>query len=141
MTYIQIDQYSNIVRLVNSTQPNPGGNWIEITDPPADLSVLSYYYKNNQLIAYTPEEYSQRTDFKSGYVWVPELGWVDQRPPEMKYQQNNTLRLQYLANSDWTQMPDVTLANKAEWATYRQALRDMDYQEIVDGQFPILPQA
>ena len=37
------------------------------------------------------------------------------------------LRDFYLAASDWTQMPDspLTTAKKAEWATYRQALRDM----------------
>ena len=30
-----------------------------------------------------------------------------------------------LAASDWTQLPDVDLANKWDWAVYRQALRDM----------------
>ena len=32
-----------------------------------------------------------------------------------------------LSNSDWTQMPDCQLTNnkKTEWATYRQALRDL----------------
>ena len=32
-----------------------------------------------------------------------------------------------LAGSDWTQMADSPLSNskKAEWATYRQALRDL----------------
>jgi hypothetical protein len=32
----------------------------------------------------------------------------------------------FLAQSDWTQMPDspLTDAKKTEWATYRQALRD-----------------
>jgi|7_EtaG_2_1085326.scaffolds.fasta_scaffold46561_2 hypothetical protein len=30
-----------------------------------------------------------------------------------------------LSASDWTQASDVTLANKAAWATYRQALRDL----------------
>jgi hypothetical protein len=27
--------------------------------------------------------------------------------------------------SDWTQLPDVDLANKWDWAVYRQSLRDM----------------
>jgi len=35
-----------------------------------------------------------------------------------------------LAKSDWTQMPDTNLANKAEWAAYRQALRDITTQDI-----------
>jgi len=30
-----------------------------------------------------------------------------------------------LAASDWTQLPDVDLVNKWDWAVYRQALRDM----------------
>jgi len=33
-----------------------------------------------------------------------------------------------LSCSDWTQMPDVVLANKSDWATYRQALRDIPAQ-------------
>ena len=37
---------------------------------------------------------------------------------------NRNVRLQ---KSDWTQFPDspLTIAKKAEWATYRQALRDV----------------
>ena len=34
-------------------------------------------------------------------------------------------RNKLLAESDWTQMSDVVLANKEEWKTYRQALRDL----------------
>lgn len=30
-----------------------------------------------------------------------------------------------LFQSDWTQLPDVDLANKSDWAVYRQQLRDM----------------
>lgn len=33
-----------------------------------------------------------------------------------------------LDSSDWTQLPDVDLANKWDWATYRQALRDLPEQ-------------
>ena len=33
-----------------------------------------------------------------------------------------------LAESDWTQARDVTLANDADWQTYRQALRDVPTQ-------------
>lgn len=37
-------------------------------------------------------------------------------------------RNQLLADSDWTQLPDVPLATKEAWATYRQALRDITAQ-------------
>lgn len=138
MTYIQVDKYGNIIKLINSTKIPTEPNWIEIDNP--YISVFTYYYKDNQLIEYTPEEYANRVNFKAGYVWIPELGWVDERTTEMKYQENNTLRLQYLADSDWTQLPDVDIPNKTEWATYRQQLRDMDYQDIVNGNFPTPPQ-
>jgi hypothetical protein len=33
-----------------------------------------------------------------------------------------------LADTDWTQLPDVPLETKTEWATYRQELRDITDQ-------------
>ena len=30
-----------------------------------------------------------------------------------------------LFQSDWTQLPDVDIANKSDWTVYRQQLRDM----------------
>lgn len=33
-----------------------------------------------------------------------------------------------LTSCDWTQLADVDLANKWDWATYRQALRDLPQQ-------------
>ena len=33
-----------------------------------------------------------------------------------------------LQSCDWTQLPDVTIPNKTEWASYRQALRDITNQ-------------
>ena len=39
-----------------------------------------------------------------------------------------TRRNRLLYETDWTQMPDVTLATKTAWATYRQALRDITEQ-------------
>lgn len=43
---------------------------------------------------------------------------------EVRQDRNNRL-----ASSDWTQMPDYSDLNKADWATYRQALRDITSQE------------
>ena len=34
-----------------------------------------------------------------------------------------------LQSCDWTQLPDVTISNKTDWAAYRQALRDITNQE------------
>ena len=53
-----------------------------------------------------------------------------------------------LADADWTQMPDAPLTGekKAEWATYRQALRDLPSQyatetDIDNLVYPTRPEA
>lgn len=38
-------------------------------------------------------------------------------------------RNRMLSDSDWTQMPDAPETDKTEWATYRQALRDITTQD------------
>lgn len=47
-----------------------------------------------------------------------------------------------LAECDWTQNRDVSLANDAEWQTYRQALRDITntYTSINDVVWPTKPE-
>jgi len=54
-------------------------------------------------------------------------------------------RNKLLAESDWTQMSDVVLADKEDWKMYRQALRDLPSQvepklnEDMDALFPTKP--
>lgn len=43
-----------------------------------------------------------------------------------------------LAETDWTQSRDVTLPNDSEWATYRQALRDLP-ENTIDPANPVWP--
>jgi hypothetical protein len=40
-------------------------------------------------------------------------------------EQNKTFAEERLLDSDWSVLPDVNLANKAEWETYRAALRNI----------------
>ena len=47
-------------------------------------------------------------------------------------------RNRLLAETDWTQSRDVTLPNDAEWAAYRQALRDLP-ANTTDPANPIWP--
>jgi hypothetical protein len=44
-----------------------------------------------------------------------------------------------LANSDWSQLPDVGLANSAEYVTYRGILRGYVLQPVVDPVWPTEP--
>ena len=62
------------------------------------------------------------------------MDWLNLLPPqisaneasdEILYQCIRSWRNRELAASDWTQLPDVDLANKWDWAVYRQELRDM----------------
>lgn len=43
--------------------------------------------------------------------------------PPSTADQNKKLAEEYLLNSDWSVLPDVNLANKRDWETYRAALR------------------
>jgi len=59
---------------------------------------------------------------------------------EQKWEQIKNWRNAALAQSDWTQLPDAPV-DKAAWATYRQALRDLPAQGgIADSaEFPVAP--
>ena len=54
-----------------------------------------------------------------------------------------------LAESDWTQMPDVENEFKEKWKEYRQALRDLpsksepklEHNELLNVEFPQKPEA
>lgn len=45
-----------------------------------------------------------------------------------------------LLDSDWSQLPDVNLANQSEWNTYRQALRVIAISPTVNPVWPTKPQ-
>ena len=52
---------------------------------------------------------------------------------KLRYQRDRLL-----AETDWTQSRDVTLPNDAEWAAYRQALRDLP-ENTTDPANPVWP--
>lgn len=54
--------------------------------------------------------------------------YVDPRTPETEWPLVRQKRNQLLLASDWTQLPDAPVATKAQWAEYRQALRDITEQ-------------
>jgi len=57
----------------------------------------------------------------------PELVYSDAQLNNLTLTEVRSIRFRLLTKSDWTQMLDsqLTDAKKAEWATYRQALRDI----------------
>lgn len=54
--------------------------------------------------------------------------WEDPRTTDTQWPVVRAQRNRLLSASDWTQLPDVPLAAKEAWATYRQALRDVTEQ-------------
>jgi hypothetical protein len=58
--------------------------------------------------------------------------------PTIELEKLRVKRNQLLAETDWTQSRDVTLPNDAEWATYRQALRDLP-ENTTDPANPVWP--
>ena len=54
--------------------------------------------------------------------------WEDPRTAETQWPVVRAQRNRLLSAIDWTQLPDVPLATKEAWATYRQALRDVTEQ-------------
>ena len=83
-------------------------------------------------ISYSDVKY--RTGLKD-QVGLDELGWKEHFEPEVAFEFTDEIIATFIRNHrddildhcDWTQAVDNPLsdAKKAEWATYRQELRDM----------------
>lgn len=103
----------------------------------AMIGVGDYFtdWVNNGVIQPYTEEQRARKSVQQPYyvVWSNQtFDWVDTRSPaeidQIAADSAKNIRNILLLESDWTQLPDVTLANRAEWVTYRQALRDITDQ-------------
>ena len=60
--------------------------------------------------------------------------------PEQIVAGNKEKATRLLLESDWSVLPDVPLSNKAEWETYRSALRQIAINSIVNPVWPTKPQ-
>jgi len=94
-------------------------------------------------------KYIIRGDF-SGLEWLDERTVPTESEVQTKYDEIiaaeplnllREIRNIKLAETDWTQSRDVTLANDADWQTYRQALRDITdtYTSLDDVVWPEKP--
>jgi len=82
----------------------PGEGWIQ-----GSYNANEYRIQNKQAVLIPKEELDDKAIVTA---------WA-------KIKQERNARL---SASDWTQLPDVPLATKEAWATYRQALRDITNQ-------------
>jgi hypothetical protein len=71
-------------------------------------------------------------------IWLPDLDAAAQFSDEELMQELRRYRNYKLSESDWTQQTDSTV-DKAAWATYRQALRNLPAQNA-DPKKIVFPQ-
>lgn len=87
---------------------------------PAETSAGGHYVQGGDLIPLPPRPSDRHKFNYATKQWEPDTALAES---QVKAKRN-----QLLAASDWTQLPDVPLATKEAWATYRQALRDITDQ-------------
>ena len=104
-----------ILRVSAQLNPGPGEAAIE-----GEYSASTHFIKNQEAIEIPPAPDEGLVFDLWLQRWVPALG-QDTRPIL-------EIRNRLLSESDWTQIPDSQVSNKAEWAAYRQALRDITNQ-------------
>jgi hypothetical protein len=104
-----------ILRVSAQPELNPGEGAVE-----GEYSASTHFVKNNEVLEIPPTPAEGLVFDLWLQRWVPALG-QDTRPILEK-------RNRLLLDSDWTQIPDAQVPNKSEWATYRQALRDITLQ-------------
>ena len=93
----------------------PSNMWV---DCPDNIESHRYTYANNQ------------------FNLIPESPSTPHTVEE-----NEELAKQKLKDSDWSVLPDVNLQNKAEWETYRSALRAIAVNpQSGDVPWPVRPQ-
>ena len=90
----------------------------------------THWVNDGTLTEYTAEQSkSKRKEWFVGESWSnTSMSWVIDDETLLQAEVANAIRLkrnELLAQSDYTQMPDVTLSNQDLWDNYRQALRDL----------------
>ena len=74
-------------------------------------------------------------------VHCSKLNISESRFDDITFEEMKNERLKLLNDSDWRDLPSYPGNDKAAWATYRQALRDLpqDYPDMVGLEFPVEP--
>lgn len=101
-----------------AAQCKSGQGWLDV----GEASGTDHYVVDGALVA-LPARPTQ------GHIFDYSIKqWIDPRTAETQWVVVRAERNKLLVASDWTQMPDAPESNKAAWATYRQALRDITVQ-------------
>ena len=106
-----------------------GGNagWVEFTDSRENQSITELPVWATACVGVW-----EATDYAEKHPPAP--------TPEQIIANNEAKAKELLADSDWSQLPDVNLANQSDWDVYRQALRVIATNPTVDPVWPTEPQ-
>lgn len=132
MYKVKVDEYGNILTQYRSPEVLPAHNtivdgylWLESANV---MEVKESYWNGTAFTARTPPP-------TKWHVW--EGAWVESSGLKGVVCGQVMLRLKHLRDiklqmSDWTQVVDapLTSAKRAEWAAYRQDLRDLPSRSV-----------
>lgn len=78
-------------------------------------------------------------------AWLQTWEVIDATSEEIQLREEQIIKdnqekaMSLLFETDWTQISDVNLLNKAEFAAYRSALRQIVFTPSIDSVFPVKP--
>ena len=109
---------------------NPDGTIKQVVPKPTPFMRVG---EGERIVNYNPPALDENLYLATAVTPVPtdvmDISFeVVPRPDEEVWPVIRARRAVLLAESDWTQLPDVPLPTKEAWATYRQALRDITLQ-------------
>lgn len=117
------------------------------------LEAVEYEFQNGVVVLPKGYSFSLPPEIPAGHYAVLNGGWkvIEGEPPSLFDHSGDAPSLidwriernKRLSNTDWTQLADapLTVEQKAAWATYRQALRDLPQAEGYPDSFtwPVAP--
>jgi hypothetical protein len=112
---------------VQALQWDGNAGWVEFTDSRENQSITELPVWANACVSVW-----DATDYAEKHPPAP--------TPEQIIANNEAKAKELLADSDWSQLPDVNLANQSDWDVYRQALRVIATNPTVDPVWPTEPQ-
>lgn len=109
---------------------NPDGSIKQVIAKPTPFMRIG---EGERLVNYNPPAVDESLYTPTPVTPVPPEAMevtftVEPRADEEVWPIIRSRRGSLLAETDWTQLPDVPLATKTAWADYRQALRDVTLQ-------------
>jgi len=86
----------------------------------------------------------RQTTIKEGDKdWLPFTNNTKEKENEWKADNQRQARNNLLAETDWTQQPDISEETRTKWQSYRQALRDLpthkNWPNIEESDLPTKP--